>query len=415
VEADYDVVIVGARVAGASLASILAEAGLRVAVVDRASFPSDTISTHVVYPNTLARLERLGVLNEILAHRPPPLYTAWHHAGQMFVAPHTPEGGRDWALCVRRITLDKILVDRARTAGADVFERFTVHGLLGSGGEHDPVAGVIGRHGDRAAVVRAPLVVGADGVHSTVAKLLRVEKRIVMPTRTAMLYAYWLGLPSRNCQEFFFEPPWIGTHFPADDGYHVVILVAPIDDCPAGRKDEYYRDKVESMRLLGDRLASGEQVGRVIATTRLDGFYRAAAGPGWILTGDAGHFKHPAAVQGIADALEAAEELASLIAAGTQRQTFPTWRDATTREMYAFSRFAGDTPSEEVMSEVMRAAIDDPKIARGIVDIWSRAQRPWDVIPRIPTLHHAAGESADAVLSAIDSGRPATTIQLAPT
>lgn len=94
-ERNLDVIIVGGRVAGAGLAIHLAQAGRKVAILDRATFPSGTTSTHVIYPKTIANLDRLGVLDRILAHRPPPLYTAWHHQNRMFVAPHSMEGGRD--------------------------------------------------------------------------------------------------------------------------------------------------------------------------------------------------------------------------------------------------------------------------------------------------------------------------------
>lgn len=407
--ADYDVVVVGARIAGSTLATHLAEAGLRVVVVDRASFPSDTVSTHVVYPNTLARLDRLGVLNEILTRGPPPLYTAWHHGGRMFVAPHTAADGRNWALCVRRITLDAILVARARAAGAEVLERFTVHGLLGSGTEDDPVAGVVGRYGGREWTLCAPLVVGADGARSTVARLVGAPRKLVMPTESMMMYAYWVGMPARNSQEFFFEPPWIGTHFPTDEGIHLVILIGPVEEFPAGPRDDFYRRSVGSMGLLGERLAAATQVSRAIGTTQLAGFYRDAAGPGWVLLGDSGHFKHPAAVQGIADAVQGAEVLAPMIGRGTQQEEFGPWRDAETREMYAFCRFVSSNPSDEVVAGIMDAAIADADIARGIVDIWSRAQRPWAVIPRVPALLEALGVSPEELLAALqpaEAGAP---------
>ena len=405
---DYDVVVVGARVAGSSLARQLARAGMRIAVVDRASFPSDTMSTHVVYPNTIARLERLDALDEIRSHAPPPLYTVWHHAGEAFTAPHTREAGRDWALCVRRITLDKILLDCARATGAEVHERFRVTGLLGRGSEEDPVSGVVGELDGCPRELRAPLVVGADGVRSTVARLVGAEPHTIMPTETMMLYAYWRDLPTRNCQEFFFEPPWIGTHFPAEDGFAVVILIGPVEEFDVRTKDRLYRERTSSMATLGDRLRRGTRVSGVIGTARLGGYYRPPAGPGWLLTGDAGHFKHPAIVQGIGDALHASEVLAPMICEGTQRERFEPWRDAETREMYAFSRFAGGVPAAAGMSEIMAAAIADAGVARGIVDIWSRAQRPWDVMARVPALLEAAGESPESVFASLADGRSAS-------
>lgn len=406
--ADYDAVIVGARIAGSTLATHLAEAGSRVAVLDRASFPSDTISTHVVYPNTLGRLDRLGVLDKILVHRPPPLYTSWHHDGRMFVAPHTPDEGRDWALCVRRITLDMILVERARAAGAEVLERFAVHSLLGRGTEDDPVAGIVGRCDGREQTLRAPLVVGADGVRSTVARLVGARRQLVMPTESMMLYAYWVGMPARNSQEFFFEPPWIGTDVPTDEGVHLVILIGPVEKFPAGPRDGFYRRRLGSMRILGERLAGATQISRTVGTTQLAGFYRDAAGPGWVLLGDSGHFKHPAAVQGIADAVQGAEVLAPMIQAGAEQNEFGPWRDAETREMYAFCRFVAANPSDEVTAGIMDAAIADAEVARGIVDIWSRAQRPWAVIPRVPALLEALGQSPEELLAALQPAQADT-------
>src|SRR6267378_5877568 len=172
----YDVVVVGGRVAGTSLAIHLRRLGLSVAIFDRAELPGDTMSTHVIYPNTIARLERLGVLDRIMAHRPPPLYTSWYHNNRMFVAPHTSDGGRDWALCIRRSTLDRHLQDCAREAGVDIIDNAPVNALLGKGDETDPVRGVIASIDGRAVLIESDLVVGADGANSTVAARLGAKR-----------------------------------------------------------------------------------------------------------------------------------------------------------------------------------------------------------------------------------------------
>jgi 2-polyprenyl-6-methoxyphenol hydroxylase-like FAD-dependent oxidoreductase len=228
VKSTYDVAIVGARVAGAGIAVELARRGLDVVVFDRARLPSDTMSTHVIYPNTIARLDRLGVLDRVLAHRPPPLYTAWYHKNRMFVAPHTPEGGRDWGLCIRRSTLDRHLQDCAREAGVEIVDDAEVTDLLGAGSDPDPVRGLTARLRDRVVSIKSGAVIGADGVNSTVARLVGAKRERVMPTQTMLYYAYWTGVDTRNTQDFFFEPPWICAHFPADDGYHVVTMNGPI-------------------------------------------------------------------------------------------------------------------------------------------------------------------------------------------
>jgi 2-polyprenyl-6-methoxyphenol hydroxylase-like FAD-dependent oxidoreductase len=174
----YDVIVVGGRVAGTSLAIQLARLGMDVVIFDRARLPGDTMSTHVIYPNTIARLDNLGVLDRVMAHRPPPLYTAWYHQNRMFVSPHTPEAGRDWALCIRRSTLDRHLQDCAREAGVDIVDNAPVNTLLGTGDETDPVRGVIASIDDRAVSIESDLVVGADGASSTVAARAGAQPRI---------------------------------------------------------------------------------------------------------------------------------------------------------------------------------------------------------------------------------------------
>lgn len=398
---EYDAVIVGARVAGSVLAIELARKGLQVAVLDRARFPSDTMSTHVIYPNTLARLDELGVLEQIERHEPPPLHTGWFGPSGEFESGHTPVAGRDHAYCVRRITLDGILVEAARNQGADVREGARVHGSLGTGTPEDAVRGVRAAVGGRQIEFRAPIVIGADGRHSTVAGLVGAQPEHPIATETMMLYAYWRDLPTQPRQDFFYDVPWIGTHFPADDGFHVVVLIGPASEYPRTNRDVFYRDRLAAIPGLKARLVHRHPASRVIGTRRLDGYYRRATGPGWVLLGDAGHFKHPAAVQGICDAVESASALAPMILAGVAEREFPDWRERSTLEMYAFSRFCGAVPGDAVVNGLIETAATDPQFARDLVDIWSRAQRPWGVIPRLPLFAAAAGATpADALAAA---------------
>lgn len=397
-----DVVIVGARAAGSSLAIHLARQGRKVVAVDKATFPSETMSTHVIYPNTLARLEDLGVLEEVEAHGPPPLYTSWYHEGRMFVAPHTPERGRDWALCVRRVTLDDILVRAARREGAMILEGHRATGFVGAGTEDDPLRGLTCLTPEGAEVtIEADIVVGADGVNSALARHVGLDREKVMPTETMLYYAYWTGVDTRNTQDFFFECPWICAHFPADDGHHVITMNGPADE----RKDmgdlqAFYLDKIRSIPALAARLKTATQVSRVTGTTRLDGFYRQHTGPGWALVGDAAHFKHPASAQGICDALHAAEVLAEGIAAGDWATSYPAWRDAESPELYAFCKHLREAPSDAAMRVVMDAFIKDAHLARKMVDVWARSSRPWtDVIPHVPGMEQVTGLSVESVLA----------------
>ncbi|MEA3146292.1 MAG: hypothetical protein QOI53_1780 [Verrucomicrobiota bacterium] len=405
-ENNFDVVIVGGRVAGSSLAIHLARAGNKVAVLDRASFPSATTSTHVIYPKAIANLDRLGVLDQILAHRPPPLYTAWYHENRMFVTAHSVEEGRDWALCIRRITLDAYLLNRAKKEGVTIQENTVVTGLFGNGTEQDPVRGVKAINQGKSTVFEAPLVIGADGVNSTVARLVGAQKKREMPTHTMLYYAYWTDVDTRNTQDFFFEPPWICAHFPADDGHHVITMNGPVEARSEIKDLEaFYLDKISSIPLLWGRLKKAKKVSSVHGSPRLEGFYRKPTGPGWLLAGDAAHFKHPASAQGIGDALESAEKLAPMILQGEWRTQYPKWLEEASREMYAFCEFLADIPTDAGMRRTLDVAIHDPSAARAIVDIWSRSIRPWEALAKVPAMLEAAGPSPEEVLAKFEDGK----------
>jgi len=215
-----------------------------------------------------------------------------------------------------------------------------------------------------------------------------------------LYYAYWQGADSRNTQDFFFEPPWVCAHFPADDDHHVITMNGPV----SLRKDivdmeAFYRDRIAAIPQLAGRLRNARQVSKVKGSPRLAGFYRQHTGPGWLLTGDAAHFKHPASAQGIGDALQAAEMLASSIPAGDWPTAYPAWREAASHDMYAFCEFLADVPTDQGMRRTLDIAIHNPQAAKAIVDIWSRSIAPWDALALVPPMLQAAGPSPEAVLA----------------
>src|ERR687887_189344 len=189
----YDVIVVGARVAGSSTAMLLARRGLKVLVVDRASFPSDTLSTHQVQLPGIAKLRRWGLLERVAASGAPPTRHVVFDQGAVALDGHYPEfDGVDALYSPRRTVLDKLLVDAAREAGAEVREGFVVEELLADGGR---VAGVRGREkGGVAAVERARLVVGADGKHSLVARTVGAATYHDKPVLSMACYTYWEGV-----------------------------------------------------------------------------------------------------------------------------------------------------------------------------------------------------------------------------
>src|ERR1700704_6112718 len=170
---EYDALIVGARVAGATVAARLAQQGRKVLLVDRDDFPSDTISTHAMAFNAVDSLRRLGVLDRIEAAGFRRIFRHRTWVDDICIeAPAGPPGS--YSIAPRRIVLDQILLDRAVECGAELRQRARVDGLLVESGA---VVGAVLQHiGGEKREVRARVVVGADGKQSQVAQWAGAEK-----------------------------------------------------------------------------------------------------------------------------------------------------------------------------------------------------------------------------------------------
>src|SRR5438128_10032791 len=120
----YDAIVVGARCAGSPTAMLLARKGYRVLLVDKATFPSDTMSTHFIHLPGIARLKRWGMLERLRATGCPSIESAMlHFDGIEFTLPvpsTLPEDVPPQTFCPRRIVLDKVLVDAAVESGAEL-------------------------------------------------------------------------------------------------------------------------------------------------------------------------------------------------------------------------------------------------------------------------------------------------------
>ena len=283
--------IVGARCAGSTLALALAQAGWDVVLVDRDTFPSETVSTHLIFPNTLARLQQLGVLDTLLsAHDVPMLGFRVNGYGHETAGQFTPIDGFDRAAGPRRSALDKAFVDSALAAGADGRFGERVVDLIGSGAAEDPVAGVVLESGER---IDARWVFGADGRGSTVAGRLGIEKARPLSGEVAFLFAYWRGIPNDGYATLDIRQDAILSSWAVEDGMHLLVAAGDAE-FTRGSKEERRRRYLELLHhfpqtIEPDLLERAEMVSDLIVAPEslMRGFFRTPTGPGWALVGDA--------------------------------------------------------------------------------------------------------------------------------
>ena len=301
----YDVIVVGARCAGSPTAMLLARRGYRVLLVDRATFPSDTISTHIAHPRAVAALSRWGLLDRLAASGCPPIDTYSFDFG-----PFTLEGSpgtKDAAVayCPRRTVLDKLLRDAAAEAGAEVREGFGVDNVLIEDGR---VIGI--RSGGVAEHAR--LVIGADGRNSVVAETVGASRYDERAPLLAIYFAYWSGLPMRGRFETYIRNKRGFAAADTNDGLTMIVGGWPQSEFAEMKRD--IEGNFERMLELAPEFA--ERVRGAKRETRFAGaitpnFFRTPFGPGWALAGDAGFIKDPITAQGILDAFRDAEGCAT--------------------------------------------------------------------------------------------------------
>jgi 2-polyprenyl-6-methoxyphenol hydroxylase-like FAD-dependent oxidoreductase len=366
----YDVIVVGARVAGSATALLLARRGLTVLVVDRQRFPSDTFSTHQIQLPGVARLRRWGVLDRLVDAGTPAVQRVRFDAGDAVLDGCFPAyDGGNAVYGPRRTLLDAALLDAARATGAEVWEGFAVTGLVRDG---DAVAGVRGaRRGDGAeTTVRARLVVGADGKHSLVAREVGAAAYHEEPASTAACYTYWSGVDLSGGEMYARDGRAVGA-WPTDDGLVMTYAAWPIAEFAELRSDVEGNllKALDQAGDLGDRVRAGTRAERIRSSNDLPNRFRVPHGPGWALVGDAGLVLDPITAQGIGDAFRDAELLADAIVtglsggrvdralAGYRRQ-----RDRAALPMYRFTRqLARLAPMRPAERELFAALAADPR------------------------------------------------------
>ena len=287
VRSRYDAVVVGARAAGAATALLLARRGLRVLAVDRGAYGSDTLSTHALMRAGVLQLRRWGLLDRIQAAGTPPVRrTVFHYGDEVLDIPIKPKDGVPALFAPRRTLLDRVLVDAAVEAGAEVRHRVRVADLVRGGAGR--VEGVLLHDGTGAArEVRAGIVIGADGLRSTVAAL--VEAPVTRQGRhaTATLYGYWSGLEVDG-YHWHWAPRAAAGAIPTNDG--LVLLFAGVsarrfaEEVPADVARAYRRFLAEAAPDLARRLGEARLEGSLRGFPATPGISAAPggrAGPSW--------------------------------------------------------------------------------------------------------------------------------------
>jgi 2-polyprenyl-6-methoxyphenol hydroxylase-like FAD-dependent oxidoreductase len=294
---------------------LLARAGHRVLVVDRATFPSDTLSTHYVQQPAVARLRDWGLLDQLVATGCPAIPTYGLDFGELALRGRpTPCDGVALAYGPRRTVLDALLVEAAAAAGAQVETGFSVEGLEFEDGL---VAGVRGRTAAGATVVeRAPLVVGADGLHSVVATAVGAPIYDDRGTMQCLYYTYWSGISVGGFEAYVRERRGVAAN-PTHDGLTCVPVVFPRSELKEVRGD-VERHCLEAIDLtpLGEQVRSATREDRWYGTGDLPNRFRRPHGPGWALVGDAGYYQDPVTAHGITNAFRDAELLADAVGQG---------------------------------------------------------------------------------------------------
>ncbi len=291
---------------------LLARKGYKILVVDRATFPSDTISTHLVHPPGVASLKSWGLLDRLTATGCPPIDTYSFDFGPFTISGAPGTDGAPVAYGPRRTVLDKLLVDAASDAGAEVREEFTVEDVVIDDGR---VAGVRGHcKGGRTVTEHARLVIGADGRHSLVAKAVGPEQYNEKPQLLCGYYTYWSGLPMNGRFEAYIRPDRAFAAWPTHGDLTLLIGGWPFAEFEANKKDieGNYLKMLELAPPFAERVRAATREARFVGTA-VPNFFRKPYGPGWALVGDAGYNKDFITAHGIHDAFRDAELCATAL------------------------------------------------------------------------------------------------------
>jgi 2-polyprenyl-6-methoxyphenol hydroxylase-like FAD-dependent oxidoreductase len=363
-DTSYDAIVVGARCAGSPLGMLLARRGYRVLVVDRATFPSDTVSTHLIHPPGVLALQRWGLLERLVATGCPPVDTYVTDFGPFALVGSPAIEDSRVGYAPRRTVLDALLVEAARESGADVREGFTVEDVVFTDGR---VTGIRGHGRDgRTVTESARVVIGADGRHSLVARTVRPESYRERAPLLAAYYSYFSGLPMHGRFETYDAPSRGIAVWPTNDDLTLVIAGWPYAEFGANKSDVEgnFLATIALVPSLAERVAEATREER-FAGTAVPNYFRKPYGDGWALVGDAGYNRDFITAQGIQDAFRDAELCANALhgvfSGGHSYDQvmgeYQSTRDAQVSGIYEFTcELASLEPPPEELAQLLAAA-----------------------------------------------------------
>lgn len=310
----FDAIIVGARCAGAPTAMLLARNGFKVLLVDKATFPSDTISTHIIWPHGAELLKKWGLLQELANTGAPPICRRMTFDVGPFALRGTIPDANDGmgGFCPRRTVLDNLLVEAAVETGVEVREGFTVTEVVVA--QDGAVCGIRG-HSNRGGVEeRARIIIGADGVNSLVARAVHAPMYDLRPAAVCCYYSYFSGIEQDDI-ELYVRDGYAFGGAPTNDGLHLVMVNWPTRDFPTIRvdPDRYVAQALNGSPDFAARVSAGRREEKWYGTAGVPGYFRKPFGNGWALAGDASYNRDPITAQGISDAFIDAEALVSTL------------------------------------------------------------------------------------------------------
>jgi len=300
-EFDYDIIIIGARVAGSTLAAILGQKDYRVLLLDRATFPSDTISTHFFRAPALRAFDKIGVGVEVQSVAPQLRVNYNVVDGIEFTEPVDRPDDYPFYMCVRRILLDDILIRNLENIPSVEPKQGTkVNGLIR---DNNSVTGVKWEMGNERGELTAKAIVGADGINSFIAKEVNAEVEYQEPVNRAMYYGYYKGVESKEgpAAEFHYKGNNLVYCFPCDSKLTLIAVSIPIAQFASFKSniEDEFNNLVNLMEALKGRFSKAKREGPIRGSGNIPGYLRIPYGKGWALVGDAAMVMDPWSGQGI--------------------------------------------------------------------------------------------------------------------